>query len=96
MVSPVIKCPYCQKEIKLTESLAAPLLEATRKEYEKKLSDKDTEIADREAAVRKQERAVASAKKQIEDQIAEGIRLERQNDRRRRIEKGATTRSGRT
>ena len=78
MVSPVINCPYCQKEIKLTESLAAPLLEATRKEYEKKLSAKDTEIADREAAVRKQEQAVAAAKKQIEDQIAEGIRLERQ------------------
>jgi hypothetical protein len=78
MVSPVMNCPYCQKEIKLTESLAAPLLEATRKEYEKKLSDKDTEIGRREAAVRKQEKAVADAKKQIEDQVTERVRAERQ------------------
>lgn len=78
MASPVINCPYCQKEIKLTESLAAPLLEATRQEYEKKLAAKDTEIGRREAAVRKQEQAVAAAQKQIEDQVAERVRAERQ------------------
>lgn len=27
MVEPVINCPYCKKEIKLTESLAAPLID---------------------------------------------------------------------
>ena len=78
MVSPIINCPYCQKEIKLTESLAAPLLEATRKEYEKKLAEKDTEIGRREAAVRKQEQAVEAAQKQIEDQVAARVRAERQ------------------
>lgn len=77
MVSPVINCPYCQKEIKLTESLAAPLLEVTRKEYERKLLEKDTEIGRRESAVRKQEQAVEAAQKQIEDLVAERVRTER-------------------
>ena len=38
MVEPVIACPHCHKEIKLTESLAAPLVEATRREYETRLA----------------------------------------------------------
>ena len=38
-----ITCPHCHTEIKLTESLAAPLLETTRQQYEKRLSDKDAE-----------------------------------------------------
>ena len=37
MVEPVIICPNCKKEIRLTESLAAPLVEATRRQYEQKL-----------------------------------------------------------
>lgn len=78
MASPVITCPNCKQEIKLTESLAAPLLEATRKEYEKMLAEKDTEIGRREATVRKQEQAVAAAQKQIEDQVTERVRVERQ------------------
>lgn len=37
MSDPIIACPNCKTEIKLTESLAAPLVEATRREYEQKL-----------------------------------------------------------
>ncbi len=36
-MEPTVICPSCQTEIKLTESLAAPLIEATRKQYENKL-----------------------------------------------------------
>jgi hypothetical protein len=78
MVEPVIECPYCHKEIKLTESLAAPLVEATRQEFEKKLNEKNTEVARREAQVREQEQSLAAAKQQIEVEIAEGVRRERQ------------------
>ena len=52
MIESLVRCPSCQKEIKLTESLAAPLVEATRREFEMKLADKDGEIERREAAVR--------------------------------------------
>jgi hypothetical protein len=55
MLEPIISCPHCQKEIKLTESLAAPLVEATRRDFDRKLTAKDNEIAGREAAVREQQ-----------------------------------------
>ncbi len=48
MTEPVIVCPNCKTEIKLTESLAAPLIESTRKQFEQKLSEKDAEIARRD------------------------------------------------
>ena len=41
MTEPTIVCPKCKNEIKLTESLAAPLIESTRREYEKLLTQKD-------------------------------------------------------
>ena len=78
MVEPVVLCPKCKAEIKLTESLAAPLVKATRQEYERKLADKDSEIDRREAAVRQQQQSVAKAQQEIEDQIANGIRRERE------------------
>ena len=58
MIEPVIECPHCHKEIKLTESLAAPLVEATRQEFEQKLAEKDAEVARRETQLRA-ERAIS-------------------------------------
>ena len=34
---PTITCPHCKTEVRLTESLAAPIVEATRAQYEAKL-----------------------------------------------------------
>jgi hypothetical protein len=78
MIEPVIECPYCHKEIKLTESLAAPLVEATRQEFEQKLAQKETEVARREVQLRAEEQSVAAARQQIDAQIEEGIRQQRQ------------------
>lgn len=77
-VEPVIVCPNCKKEIRLTESLAAPLVEATRRQYEQQLADKDSEVAMREAEVRRQEKVVADAQKAVEDKVTDGIRKERE------------------
>jgi len=38
MPEPTIICPKCKNEIKLTESLAAPLIESTRQDYERRLA----------------------------------------------------------
>ena len=46
---PTIICPNCSTEIKLTESLAAPLIRTVRKEYEDKLTQKEADVANREA-----------------------------------------------
>ncbi len=78
MIEPVIECPHCHKEIKLTESLAAPLVEATRQEFEQKLAQKDTEVARRETELRAGEQSLAAARQQINVEIEEGIRRERQ------------------
>ena len=46
---PIISCPNCKAEIKLTESLAAPLVEATCREYEHRLVQmQENLIKDRE------------------------------------------------
>ena len=77
MTEPTIICPNCKTEIKLTESLAAPLIETTRKEYEKRLSQKDADIAKRETAMREKEEALSKAKEAIDEQVAEKVKLER-------------------
>jgi hypothetical protein len=38
MTEPTIICPKCHEEIKLTESLAAPLIEATKQDFEQRLA----------------------------------------------------------
>jgi hypothetical protein len=56
MTEPTIICPNCKTEIRLTESLAAPLIEATRKQFEQRLFQKDEEIATREQGIRDKEK----------------------------------------
>jgi hypothetical protein len=81
MTEPSIICPKCKTEILLTESLAAPLIDATRRQFELKLSQKDEEIAQREQAVRDKEKQVAEAgralEQQVADQVAEQLAKER-------------------
>lgn len=77
MSEPTIICPSCKTEIKLTESLAAPLIKSTRRDYEKRLALKDTDIAKKEAALREREEAIAKAKQAIDDQVATKLAEER-------------------
>ncbi|TKB68885.1 MAG: DUF2130 domain-containing protein [Nitrospira sp.] len=77
MSEPTITCPNCKTEIKLTESLAAPLIESTRRDYEKRLALKDTDIARKEESLREREEAVTKAKQAIDDQVAEKLLVER-------------------
>jgi hypothetical protein len=50
MTEPILTCPTCRTEIKLTESLAAPLIADTRRRCETQLAQKEAEVAGREAA----------------------------------------------
>jgi hypothetical protein len=74
---PTIICPNCSTEIKLTESLAAPLIQTVREEYEAKIAQKEADVAKREANVRAQQEAVKDAQKAIEDQVAEKLKTAR-------------------
>ena len=77
MSEPTIICPNCKTEIKLTESLAAPLIESTRRDFEKRLALKDSDIAKKEESLREREAAVTKAKQAIDDQVAEKLVAER-------------------
>ncbi len=77
MSEPVITCPNCHSEIKLTESLAAPLIEATRKGYEERFAEKDAAFAKREAAVRDQLAQIAKERQSIEAELSARLDAER-------------------
>ena len=73
---PTIICPSCKTEIKLTESLAAPLIETTRRDFEQRLSQKEAESAKREAGIRERELAISKAKESLDEQVAEKLKVE--------------------
>ncbi len=74
---PTINCPKCQAPIKLTESLAAPLIEATRAACEKQLADKDVEVARKQAALKQQADDLAKAQVALDEQVAARLEAER-------------------
>jgi len=74
---PTILCPNCGSEIKLTESLAAPLVEATRREYEQRLAKKDADAAKREEALHLREEELSKKSDAIEEEVSEKLRVER-------------------
>jgi len=77
MTEPTIICPSCKTEIKLTESLAAPLIAATRRDFEQRLARKDADVAKREAALHEREEALSKAQDAIDDQVAAKVKQER-------------------
>jgi hypothetical protein len=77
MTEPTLTCPTCRTEIKLTESLAAPLIEDTRRQYEDQLARKEAEVAGRETAIRDQQAQIAAARETIDAQVAAKVEQER-------------------
>lgn len=77
MTEPTIICPNCKTEIKLTESLAAPLLEATRHEFAERLAQKDADFAKRESSLRQREEVLSKAADSLDEQVAEMLNHER-------------------
>jgi hypothetical protein len=78
MSDPTITCPNCQTEIKLNESLAAPLIAATRQRYEKMIADKEQAISTRESEIRNRQAELDRQKAAIEDQISARLKTERE------------------
>lgn len=78
MTEPTIVCPNCKSEIKLTESLAAPLIAATRKQFEQQLAQKDSDIAQREQALRDKEKQLLDPKSTLDEQVADRVAEQQQ------------------
>jgi hypothetical protein len=76
MAEPTVVCPQCKTEIKLTESLAAPLLESIRRDYEQRLTQKDVDIAKREKTVHEHEAVLKKQKESMDEQVAQKMQHE--------------------
>src|SRR3954451_17136526 len=77
MIDPTMTCPHCRGEIKLTESLAAPLIADTRERYEAQLAEKDAQVGQREAGTREQQAEIARARHSIGEEVAARLEKER-------------------
>ncbi|TXI17292.1 MAG: DUF2130 domain-containing protein [Nitrosomonas sp.] len=73
MTEATIICPKCKTKIKLTESLAAPLIESTRIKFEQQLAQKDGEIIQREQVLRSKEKQLLEDRVKLEDQVANQV-----------------------
>jgi hypothetical protein len=73
MSEPQIVCPKCRTAIRLTDSLAAPLLAKTRKQFEQRLAQQEAGFAKRETDLRKQKDELTKARKAIDDAVAKKL-----------------------
>jgi hypothetical protein len=77
MSDPQIVCPQCSTPIKLTESLAAPLIAQTRRQFELQLASKETDFARRENVLRQTQQDLANAREAIDEEVAKKLKAER-------------------
>ena len=81
MTEPTITCPDCKTEFPLNESLAAPLIEATRKQFEQQLVQKDIDIAEREKVASDKEQELVEATAKLDTEVAEQVQAQLKQDR---------------
>jgi hypothetical protein len=74
---PHIVCPECSHRIPLTESIAAPLLEAERRDFQKKLAVREAEFTRKAEDLRLQQEQLSKTREGIEEEIKERLKVER-------------------
>ncbi len=91
-----LECPHCHRSFPLTETLAAPVVEATRRKLEQEFDEKEEALEARRRAFENDERAAAKARKDLEKERAglakEKERIEEQVAERVEEEKAAIER----
>ncbi|MGX4805522.1 hypothetical protein [Bradyrhizobium guangdongense] len=71
------RCPSCRTEIKLTESLAAPLIAETRRKFDQQLAAKEVDFGRREALLKQASEEIAKARETVDEQFAAKLKAER-------------------
>lgn len=74
---PTITCPNCKAEIRLTESLAAPLVEATKLKYEQRIADAEESMREKTQHIEAEKQKLAAERESIGDQVRERLKAER-------------------
>jgi hypothetical protein len=77
MSDPQIVCPQCSTPIKLTESLAAPLIAQTRKQFEQQLASKEADFARRETVLRQGREDLDRARESVDEEVGKKLKSER-------------------
>lgn len=76
-IDPIIQCPSCFSEIKLTDSLAAPAIDTIKKQYQEKMNEKELEISNREELIQRKELELRNAHAKIDEQVLSKVEQER-------------------
>jgi len=77
MSDPIVVCPHCLGSIKLSESLAAPLLEKKETEFRQQLAKQTAELERRAAALRHQEEDLNRNRASLDEQVIGRVAAER-------------------
>ena len=83
MAEQTIICPFCKKEIPLTQAITQKIEADLRRKTEEDFVKRDNELSGRENTLVVKEQAVAKSEqelnKKIEDEVARKLILERDN-----------------
>lgn len=77
MADQTITCPYCSREIALTETLSRQMRESVRKEFEAKANEKEAELKKREDRLVAMGRRIEEDKKAAEETLARRLAVEK-------------------
>jgi hypothetical protein len=77
VTDPQIVCPNCSTHIKLTESLAEPLVAQARKQFQQQLDAKTAEFGRREAQLKQAQDELVKAREAVDAQVAAKLKAER-------------------
>lgn len=78
MAEQVIICPYCKREIPLTEAISHQIREELRKEFEVEAKKKEEDLAKKEKALSVKEEEIERSKTMIEEEVSKKVKLERE------------------
>lgn len=73
MSDPTLSCPECGTDIKLTESLAGPLIASLKDEHSRTLKLKDQAIAEQQKKLSEERDEIAAKQASIDDLVAQGV-----------------------
>lgn len=78
MQDQTITCPYCGKEIPLTETLSHQIKEGLQREFELKSRERELELAKREKLLAEEVKILEDSKKSIDQQVSQRLQAERE------------------
>ncbi len=82
MAEGMVTCPKCGNEVKLTESLAAPLVATVRAEYEQRLRAQTAAMDSREQALQARAASLAVEREDLDVQVAARLAERLETERR--------------